>query len=140
MESPSLLQSQQQQPQFGVASTTTQTPPAPATSPNLGASTQSSSTTNLVTVPVPILPHEGTYFYIAVKGSLHAQDCSVFGLSTEEISALAKRYSYSAANIINGIILRGPPINVINLLGQLGYKIISSTGEAEIVWTMQREV
>lgn len=34
----------------------------------------------------------------------------------------------------------GPPIQVINTLSELGYKVVCSTGEAEVVWTLQREV
>jgi hypothetical protein len=34
----------------------------------------------------------------------------------------------------------GPPVQVINTLSELGYKVVCSTGEAEIVWTLQREV
>lgn len=48
-----------------------------------------------------------TYFYIAVKGSLHAGDCSVFGLIPDEITALSKRYQNSSTEIINGVIIKG---------------------------------
>jgi len=37
-------------------------------------------------------------------------------------------------------VFAGPPIAVINTLSELGYKVVCSTGEAEVVWTLQREV
>nr|CAD7406736.1 unnamed protein product [Timema cristinae] len=81
-----------------------------------------------------------TYWYVAVKGSLHAQDCSVFGLIPAEVEALCKRYSHPKVEVVNGIIIKCQPIQVINTLSELGYKVVCSTGEAEIVWTLQREV
>jgi len=80
-----------------------------------------------------------TYYYIAVKGSLHAGDCSVFGLIPAEVQALSKRYP-SSIEVVNGMLIKGPPIAVINTLSELGYKVVCSTGEAEVVWTLQREV
>lgn len=102
---------------------------------------------NVVTMPIPIVPaaavsciNEGTYVYVAVKGSLHSMDSSVFGLSKEEVTALSKRFSNSSTAIVNGVNIKGPPIEVINSLSQLGYKVVCSTGETEVVWTMQREL
>jgi hypothetical protein len=46
-----------------------------------------------------------TYYYIAVKGSLHAGDCTVFGLIPAEVQALSKRYS--SGQVINGITVEG---------------------------------
>ncbi|CAG2057335.1 unnamed protein product [Timema podura] len=43
-----------------------------------------------------------TYWYVAVKGSLHAQDCSVFGLIPAEVEALCKRYSHPKVEVVNG--------------------------------------
>lgn len=95
---------------------------------------------NIVTIPVPITTIEGTYAYVAVRGSLHSSDSSVFGLNNEETTALSKRFSNSQKPIMNGILIKGTPIEVINSLSQLGYKVISSTGENEVVWTLQREI
>lgn len=81
-----------------------------------------------------------SYLYVAVKGSLHANDCAVFGLNCDEIQALTKRYQNSSAETLNGVIIKGPPMHVINSLSELGYRVVCSTGEAEIVWTLQREV
>jgi hypothetical protein len=47
-----------------------------------------------------------TYYYIAVKGSLHASDCSVFGLIPAEVQALSKRYP-SLIEVINGLSIKG---------------------------------
>lgn len=95
---------------------------------------------NIVTVAVPVPNQDSTYAYVAVKGSLHASDSAVFGLNQEEVKALSKRFSNSTTEIVNGVNIKGPPINVINSLSLLGYKVICSTGEIEVVWTLQREV
>lgn len=73
--------------------------------------------------------------YVAIKGSLHARDCSVFGLNEEEIKELA--YKYDPA--INGFSIRENVLQVINSFAKLGYRIVSSTGESEITWTMQKQ-
>lgn len=79
------------------------------------------------------------FYYVAVKGALSANDCDVFGLDPEEISALTKLFPNSKTQINNGITIKGPTMTVINTLCQLGYKVVSSTGEIEITWTLQRE-
>lgn len=33
-----------------------------------------------------------------------------------------------------------PPFSIINALAELGYRVISSTGDSEVLWTMQREL
>lgn len=94
---------------------------------------------NFVTVPV-IHPKDGNYTYVFVKGSLYARDSAVFGLSSDEVIALSKRFQNSSVAIDNGVLIKGSPSSVINTLAQLGYKIVSSTGDAEVVWTLQREI
>ncbi|XP_053600732.1 uncharacterized protein LOC128669701 [Plodia interpunctella] len=84
------------------------------------------------------LVEEDVLVYIAVKGSLHANDCSVFGLGQEEKKALNKKYPGSGV-VVNGISIKTNVLEAINSLSRLGYKIVSSTGETEITWTMQRE-
>ncbi|KAJ0181841.1 hypothetical protein K1T71_002563 [Dendrolimus kikuchii] len=91
---------------------------------------------NLSSVP---LTEEDGVVYIAIKGSLHANDCSVFGLGPEEIKALTKKYPGSGV-VVNGVAIKANVLDALNSLGQLGYKIISSTGEAEITWTLQRDI
>lgn len=87
---------------------------------------------------VPLTEEDGVV-YIAIKGSLHANDCSVFGLGQEEIKALTKKYPGSGV-VVNGVAIKANVLDAINSLGQLGYKIISSTGETEITWTLQRDI
>lgn len=82
----------------------------------------------------------GNHAYVAVKASLHAADSAVFGLNEDEIKALVKKFSDYRKEVINGILLKAAPINVVNALGQLGYRVVATTGEAEIVWTMQRDI
>jgi hypothetical protein len=102
------------------------------------------STTNQTThsniVPVPILPCEGTYAYVFVRGSLYAKDSAIFGCSADEVNALSKRFQMSSTIIENGVLIKVAPSLIINSLAQLGYKVISSTGEAEVCWTLQREL
>ncbi|GAB0092666.1 hypothetical protein DMENIID0001_076880 [Sergentomyia squamirostris] len=100
----------------------------------------SPSTTKIIPIPVPSMHHEGTYTYVAVKGSLYASDSCVFGLDKEEEQALTKKFSADLNKIINGLMIKSHPIKVINALSQLGYQVVCSTGETEVVWTMKREV
>lgn len=95
---------------------------------------------NVVTVAVPITEPEETFAYVAVKASLHASDSAVFGLNAAEVKALTKRFSPSTTEIVNGVLIKGPPMKVINTLSLLGYKVVCACGEIEVVWTMQREI
>ncbi|XP_024080694.1 ankyrin repeat domain-containing protein EMB506, chloroplastic-like isoform X2 [Cimex lectularius] len=78
-------------------------------------------------------------FYAVVKASLHASDASVFGLKNEEIQALISRYPGSAKNVVNGVLINANPLQVINSLGELGYRVVCSSGDSDIVWTLKRE-
>nr|XP_023016291.1 uncharacterized protein LOC111505673 [Leptinotarsa decemlineata] len=91
-------------------------------------------------IPASLLVSSGTYAYVAVKASLHSADSAVFGLSDVEIKALVKRFPNSKKEVINGVLLKAPPIEVVNALSQLGYRVVATTGEAEVVWTMQRDI
>lgn len=93
---------------------------------------------NVVTIPVPILQSEGTFAYVTVKGSLHDYTCTVFGLNQAEVQALSQRLSVKSC--VNGVLIAVPPMVMLNTLAQLSYKVVCSCGEAEICWTMQREV
>jgi len=79
-------------------------------------------------------------YYIAVKASLHSTDSSVFGLDPVEISALSKRFPNSQTPVFNGVLIKGNPLQVINLLSELGYRVVCSSGESEIVWTLCRDI
>lgn len=92
-------------------------------------------------IPANILMSSGMYAYVAVKASIHAADSAIFGLNEDEVNALSKKYNNCVRkDIVNGILLKAPPISVVNALGQLGYKVVATTGEAEVMWTMQREL
>lgn len=91
-------------------------------------------------IPASLLMSSGMHYYVCVKASLHAQDSAVFGLSKVEESAMIKRFSGDDKGQINGIYLKSPPMEVINALSELGYKVVATTGEAEIAWTMQRDL
>ncbi|XP_018796488.1 PREDICTED: uncharacterized protein LOC108973579 [Bactrocera latifrons] len=98
------------------------------------------SVANVVTIPVPIVQNEENYTYVTVKGSLHDRSCAVFGLNDTEILALSKRFANGLKGAVNGIMVTIPPMDMVNTLAQLSYKVICSCGEAEISWTMQREI
>ncbi|XP_067623050.1 uncharacterized protein [Eurosta solidaginis] len=98
------------------------------------------SVANVVTIPVPIVQNEENYTYVTVKGSLHDRSCAVFGLNETEMQALSKRFGQGMKGAVNGIMVSIPPMEMVNTLAQLSYKVICSCGEAEISWTMQREI
>ncbi|RLU17108.1 hypothetical protein DMN91_011177 [Ooceraea biroi] len=90
------------------------------------------------------------FYYIGVKASPFATDCVVFGLMPYEAAALRSRFPLTpgSPDVVNGIVIKGTyvgklisgsPFSVINALAELGYRVICSTGEAEILWTLQRE-
>ncbi|KAK1127831.1 hypothetical protein K0M31_003323 [Melipona bicolor] len=84
--------------------------------------------------------NDESYYYVGVKANPFATDCVVFGLNSDEILALSKRFPNSGSDVINGTMIKGPPFSIINALAELGYRVICSTGEAEILWTLQREL
>lgn len=47
------------------------------------------------------------FYYVAVKGALAANDCDVFGLDPEEISALGKLFPNSKTQVNNGVVIKG---------------------------------
>ncbi|XP_046401536.1 ankyrin repeat domain-containing protein 39-like [Ischnura elegans] len=77
--------------------------------------------------------------YVAIKGSLHSGDCSLFGLQPAELDNIKKQFTdEDCGEVLNGISIKRPPMLVINVMSDLGYRVVSSTGDAEIVWTMQK--
>lgn len=104
--------------------------------PNISITPSSAA---IVAVPV-IQQQEGIYAYISIRGVLSGDDCSVFGLSLEESLALQKRFTYSSMEILHGNLIKSNVFQVMNSLSKLGYKVVCSSGEKEIVWTMQREI
>lgn len=82
----------------------------------------------------------GTYAYVAVKASIHAGDSAVFGLNEDELRALVKKFDGYKKDVINGVLLKATPMAVVNALGQLGYRVVATTGETEVTWTMQRDI
>lgn len=70
--------------------------------PQTATNVTSTSSPSVVTIPVPIVPTEEIYTYVIVKGSLHDQNASIFGLNTEEIAALSKKFAQGSTEIVNG--------------------------------------
>jgi len=91
-------------------------------------------------IPATLLMSSGMHAYVAVKASIHASDSAVFGLNDVEITALTKRFNNHKIDVVNGVLIKAAPIQVINALAELGYKVVSTCGEAEIIWTLQRDI
>lgn len=66
-------------------------------------------------------------------------DTHVFGLEPPEIQALSKKFNSPCKQVENGVMIKHPPCDVINCLAQLGYKVVSSCGDTETIFTLQRE-
>lgn len=109
-------------------------------SPPTSVATETVPPTKVV-VPMPVLQqHDDIYYYIFIKGSLYSPDSAVFGLEAAEIQALSKKFNSPCKEIENGIMLKKSVCETINALAQLGYKVISTCGDAETMFTMQREL
>lgn len=94
-----------------------------------------------VVVPLPVLQqHDDIFYYVFVKGSLYSPDSAVFGLEASEIQALATKFNTTCKTVENGIMFKRSVCEVINALAQLGYRVISTCGDAETMFTLQREV
>jgi len=94
---------------------------------------------NKVVVPF-IQQHDEIYYYVFVKGSLYSSDSAVFGLEDTEIHALVKKFGSPCKEVENGVMIKKSVNEVINNLAQLGYRVVSSCGETETIFTLQREV
>lgn len=70
--------------------------------PQPATNVTSTSSPSVVTIPIPIVPTEEIYTYVIVKGSLHDQNASIFGLNREEIIALSKKFAQGSTEIVNG--------------------------------------
>lgn len=98
-------------------------------------------TTTKVVVPMPVLQqHDDIFYYVFVKGSPYSPDSAVFGLEIQEIQALATKFNSPCKTVENGIMFKKSVCEVINALAQLGYKVVSTCGETETLFTLQREV
>ncbi|XP_063702438.1 uncharacterized protein LOC134832373 [Culicoides brevitarsis] len=107
---------------------------------SVNAQSAAAAAPNVVAIPVPVVPPlESTYYYVFVRGSIYSDFGSLFGLTQDEITALSTRYNNKVSCVDNGIMIKAPPVDLINSLAQLGYKVVCATGESEITWTLQRE-
>lgn len=94
-----------------------------------------------IVVPLPVIQqHDEIYYYIFIKGSLYSPEVTVFGLESQELQALSNKFQSPCKMIENGVMFKKSACEVINALAQLGYKVISTCGETETLFTMQREV
>ena|SRR5690349_16279998 len=116
-----------------------------STSPNqMSQSPPTSVATETLTTKVVAMPvlqqHDDIYYYIFIKGSLYSPDSAVFGLNVAEIQALSKKFNSPCKEIENGVMFKKSVCETVNALAQLGYKVISTCGDAETMFTMQREL
>lgn len=110
-----------------------------SSSPPLSVTAEGPS--NRVVVPLPVIQqHDEIFYYVFVKGSLYSPDSAVFGLENQEIGAMCKKFDSPAKSVENGIMFKKPVTEVINALAQLGYRVISTCGETETMFTLQREL
>lgn len=86
-----------------------------------------------------IQQHDDIFYYVFVKGSMYASDSAVFGLENQEIQAIAKKFNSPCKEIENGIMFKKSVCETINVIAQLGYRVVSTSGETETLFTMQRE-
>lgn len=91
-------------------------------------------------IPAKLCMSSGTYCYVVVKASPYTPDSAVFGLNDEETSALVQKFHNSLGGVVNGIMLKANHVQVLNALGLLGYRVVASSGEEEIVWTLERSL
>jgi hypothetical protein len=94
-----------------------------------------------VVVPLPVIQQQDDiYYYVFVRGSLYSPESAVFGLEMTEISALSNRFGLNPKEIENGVMFKKPVNTIINSLAQLGYRVISTCGETEHLFTLGREI
>lgn len=123
------------------ASPPIQVAPITVPSPPSSVTANDNIVTQKVVVPMPVIQqHDEIFYYVFVKGSLYSPDSAVFGLESQEIQALAKKFDSPCKQIENGIMFKRAVCDVINALAQLGYRVISTCGETETMFTLQREV
>ncbi|XP_071052570.1 uncharacterized protein [Onthophagus taurus] len=91
-------------------------------------------------IPASLLMTSGIHAYVVVKASLQSTNSLVFGLSKVETDALVKKFDNFKEEVMNGCLIRGSPIQVVNALAELGYRVVGTTGDAEVVFTMQRDI
>lgn len=97
--------------------------------------------TRSVMVPMPVIQQQDDiFYYVFVRGSLYSSESAVFGLENLEILALTTKFGSPPKEIENGIMYKKPVNAVINSLAQLGYRVISSCGETEHLFTLGREI
>ena len=80
-------------------------------------------------------------YYVAVKASLYDRDCCVFGLSSDEQSALNKKFNaFPPREVVNGFNIQAPALQIVNALSELGYRVVCCSGESQLTWTLARDI
>merc|ERR1719483_1461781 len=89
--------------------------------------------------------------YVAVQGAPRKDSCSVFGLTPKEVRYLRIKFnnirrpsdtSLSPLQHPNhGVSIPASPVVVLNALGYIGFKVVSTCGDSEVyLWTVERNL
>jgi len=96
--------------------------------------------------------------YVAVSGTPHTDCCSVYGLTPQEVRYLKGKFpsvrpvnGHSHSHNTNqptspqpqqhGIKLEATAVVVLNALGYIGFKVITTCGDSkEYLWTLERNL
>jgi len=84
--------------------------------------------------------------YVAVAGKPTGDSVCIFGLTPQEVRYLQSKFPDSMKheggwNPPHGIRLECACIVILNALGYIGFKVISTSGDHhEYVWTMERNL
>jgi len=86
--------------------------------------------------------------YVAVVGTPSSDFCSVFGLTPQEVRYLKGKFTevrrhdqINSQNPHHGIRIEATSIVVLNALGYIGFKVVTTCGDSrEYIWTMERNL
>lgn len=67
------------------------------------------TTKNTVPKKLDAVDDDEIFYYVGIKASPYATDCAVFGLPSEEVSALRSRFPQTPSHeqVVNGIMIKG---------------------------------
>merc|ERR1712079_48835 len=78
--------------------------------------------------------------YVAVQGTPRKDNSFVFGLTPKEVRYLRSKF-HSSRRPSDGVWVQANPIVVLNALGYIGFKVVSTCGDTECyLWTVERNL
>jgi len=89
--------------------------------------------------------------YVAVQGTPRKDNCFVFGLTPKEVRYLRSKFHSSRRasdpcstpppQPSHGVCVGANPVVVLNALGYIGFKVVSTCGDTECyLWTVERNL